>query len=201
MRRTIWTGAAIVAGGLLIAGCGSNTGASGAVAAAGDGDPCGMLTKVEMTAITSDVVTYTDSRDATCTYHSDPKDGVDVTVYRSGGAERMATARTGAKMLGGIGAAVSDKSGAGRDVGTMLNGDTSAPPALGDEALWELNDTLAVRKGEIFIEVSPPTLHDPVTHGGITPVKTEEKTRNRSHDLHQIIAKTRCVTGELSCAV
>ena len=174
MQRTIGHCAIIMAGGLLLTGCGGGKAADGAVASV-NSDPCGFLTKAEMTEITSDVVTYTDGNDGTCTYHSDPKDGVQVTVFRTGGAERMATARTSAKLLGGIGASVANQGGAGGDVGKLLKGETAAALALGDEAMWGLNGTLSVRKGDAFIEVSPPILHDTVTHGGPTPVTADEK--------------------------
>jgi len=176
MRQMIGVWVAVTAGGLAVASCGSADTASGAaVAASGDDDPCTLLTKAEMTEITTDVVTYTDRNGATCTYHSDPKDGVQVTVYRTGGGRQMATVRASAKLLGAIGSGVADQGGAGHDVGTLLKADKSAAPAIGDEAVWELNDTLAVRKGDSFVEASPPIMHDPVTHSGPPLVTKEEK--------------------------
>ncbi len=180
MQRSLGMWVGVMAASFLVGGCGSSNSAagSGATAAAGDnGDPCSFLTKAEMTEITSDVVTFTDSNDATCNYHSDPKDGVQVTVYRTGGAEQMNTRRASAKLLGGMGAAVADKGGAGQDVGGMLKEDKSTPPAIGDEAMWQLNDTLAVRKGDAFVEVSPPIMHDPATHTGYPLVTKDEKRK------------------------
>ena len=138
-------------------------------------DPCSLMTAAEITAITTDVVTKADRNDATCNYRSDPKDGTQVTVYATGGAKQMETVRASARLLGGMGASVADKGGAGADVNTLLKPDKTKAPALGDEAMWELNDTLAVRKGDAFVEVSPPIMHDPATHTGYPLVKKEEK--------------------------
>lgn len=179
MRKFLVTWMGLVAASLVISGCGSDDGAGSgaAVSAGGNGDPCSFLTKAEMTEITTDVVTFTDSNDATCNYHSDPKDGVQVTIYLTGGAAQMSTRRASAKLLGGIGATVANSGGAGQDVGGMLKEDKSQPPTIGDEAMWQLNDTLAVRQGDAFVEVSPPIMHDPATHTGYPLVTKEEKRK------------------------
>ncbi|WP_404338555.1 hypothetical protein AB2M62_06270 [Sphingomonas sp. MMS12-HWE2-04] len=57
----------------------------------------------------------------------------------------------------------------------MLKRDNSAAPKLGDEAMWGANDTLSVRKGDAFVEVTPPLMHDPANHSGYPLVRKEEK--------------------------
>ncbi len=178
----------MLAGGLTVAGCSSSS-AGRAVSATTSTDPCSWLTNAEVTAITTDVVTRTDSNGATCNYHSDPNDGMQVTVYPTGGAAQMETARTSARVLGGIGGSIANKSGAQGDVGAMLKQDTSAPPKLGDEAMWELNDALAVRKGDAFVDISPATMHDPATHTGYPLISKQEKRAIATAVAAKILAK------------
>jgi hypothetical protein len=37
---------------------------------------------------------------------------------------------------------------------------------LGDEAMWESHDVLAVRKAYIFVQVQPQVVHDPARIAG-----------------------------------
>lgn len=169
----------ITVAGLVLAGCGGESGngdsSAAAAAAATELDPCSLLSGEDVARITTDKVSKVDRNGATCRYRSEPNDGVEIVVRASGGAEQMDIARRTAKLLGGIGNAVADKSGAGADVNAMLDAGASAAPALGDEALWQANDTLAVRKGDAFIEVTPPLMHDPADHAGNPLIGKEEK--------------------------
>jgi len=169
--------------GLALAGCGGGkapddgTTASENVTAAPDLDPCGLMTGEEMTAITTDKVIGTRRDGASCTYRSNPDDGVQVTVRTSGGAKAMEVVHRTAELLGGMGGAVGDKGAAGADVADMLKKDTSKAPVLGDEAVWGANDTLSVRKGDAFVEVTPPLMHDPANHSGYPLIGKAEKRK------------------------
>ncbi|AQR73558.1 DUF3558 domain-containing protein [Sphingomonas sp. LM7] len=184
MRHAMTMCTAVVVAGLALAGCGGRqTAENGETAVAGGGaaggghdiDPCTLITPREMTAITTDKVTGTNRDGVSCTYRSEPNDGVQITVRATGGAKAMEVVHRSAELLGGMGGTVADKGGAGADVAEMLKKDTGAVPALGDEAVWGPNDTLSVRKGDAFVEVTPPLMHDPANHSGYPLIRKEEK--------------------------
>ena len=195
MRHSIMTVTALAAT-LALSGCGGSKSASSgdggsAVASTGgsDLDPCSILTSAEMTAITTDVVTRQDRDGATCNYRNDPKDGLQLTVYATGGAAQMKIRHQTTKLLGGMGASVANMGGAGADVSDKLKADTSAAPAIGDEAVWQMNDTLAVRKGDAFVEVSPMMMHDPATHTGYPLVSKADKRAIAQAVATKVLAK------------
>ncbi len=173
---------------LALAGCGGSNGdpdngsTSAAAGTGGTGnaskpiDACSLISAEEMTAITTDKVTAVQPTDAgACDYKSEPNDATQIKAVASGGAKQMETVRKSITLLGGMGAAVADKGGAGSDVNAMLKPDDSKAPAIGDEVVWEANDTLAVRKGDAFVEVSPPIMHDPANHPGYPLISKAEK--------------------------
>lgn len=191
MARMIGT---MLVAGLVLAGCGGGDKAAqgrGAVASGGGAevDPCSLISAEEMTAITTDKVSGTMRDGASCTYRSAPDDGVQITVRASGGAEAMDVVHRTAKLLGGMGDAVADKGGAGADVQNMLQEDKSAAPALGDEAVWGMNDMLSVRKGDAFVEVTPPIMHDPANHSGYPLIGKQEKRKIAETVAARLLAK------------
>lgn len=179
--------------GLALAGCGGGTTPddvpSTTVEAAADPDPCSLMTGKEMTAITTDRVTATRRDGVSCTYRSAPDDGVQVTVRASGGAKAMEVVHRAAELLGGMGGAVADQGGAGADVAGMLKKDMAAAPRLGDEAVWGANDTLSVRKGDGFVEVTPPLMHDPANHSGYPLIGKAEKRKIAEAVAAKMLAK------------
>jgi hypothetical protein len=184
------TGIIFVAG-LMLASCGggasqgngTDTAAAGsgdeaAVAAKGNPvDPCSLITPAEMTAITTDAVSSATADDTTCTYHSKPDDGVALVVDATGGLKQMQVIHNTAKLLGGMGASVADKGGAGKDVSELLKEHKEEAPKLGDEAVWGMNTMLSVRQGNAFVSVTPPIMHDPTNHPGYPLVPVEEKRK------------------------
>lgn len=193
MRRATILGG-VVATGLVLAACGGGNAGGGKaeVRVSGGGgsiDPCSVLSAAEVSAITTDAVTGTRSDDATCYYNSDPSDGVRITVMRTGGARQMAVVHRTAGVLAGMGTAVADKGGAGADAANLLQKDKTAPPKLGDEAAWGINAVLSVRKGDMFVEVTPPLMHDPKTHPGYPLVKTDEKREIARRIAEKVLAK------------
>ncbi|MEP9360372.1 hypothetical protein [Sphingomonas sp. KR3-1] len=185
MRDSMKMCAVVAAAGLALSACGGGKAANGSetgsasegttAVAAADFNPCSLITAEEMTAITTDKVNSLDRRDASCTYKANPDDGVQTTVYVTEGAKHMEIMHRSAKLLGGMGASVADKGGAGADVANQLKEDKSATPALGDEAMWSANNTLVVRKGDAYIEVTPPFMHDPANHSGYPLIATKDK--------------------------
>jgi hypothetical protein len=170
--------------GLVLTACGGGDPAAEgeptdeqASTAGADIDPCSLIKAAEMTAITTDAVTATDRQDQTCHYRSNPNDGLQLTVRRTGGRKAMKTVRDTARLLGGMGASVADQGGAGKDVEGLLKPDTSTPPALGEEAAWGMNDALSVRQGDAFVEVTPPLMHDPANHPGYPIIGKDEKRK------------------------
>ena len=169
----------------------SATDGSQSVAAAGETfDPCSVMTADEMTAITTDKVnTLRRSDTNTCTYQSDPHDGPDVTIYKTDGAHQMEIQRKSSALLGGMGKAVADKGGAGADTDTLLQPDTAVVPKLGDDAMWSTNTTLSVRKGDVFVQVAPPMMHDMANHPGFPIVSVEEKRKIAQAVVEKLLAK------------
>lgn len=185
---------AVMAAGLELMACGGSgkndsTRETAGISSDGSIDPCSLLSAAEMSEITTDAVTGTSRDAATCTYHSDPNDGVQLTVMKTGGAKQMEVVHRTAGVLGGMGNAVADKGGAGADTADLLKKDKTAPPALGDEAAWGLNTVLSVRKGDMFVEVTPPMMHDPKTHPGYPLVKTDEKRAIAQKIAEKVLAK------------
>lgn len=184
---------AVVAAGLALTACGGGkTGGETAEASASAGgafDPCSVLSAAEVSEITTDAVTGTSRDGATCYYNSEPDDGVRITVMKSGGAKQMAVVHRTAGVLSGMGNSVAGKGGAGADAANLLQKDKTAPPKLGDEAAWGLNTVLSVRKGDMFVEVTPPMMHDPKTHTGYPLVKTDEKRAIAQKIAEKVLAK------------
>lgn len=180
VRRT--GSAALLAGVMVLSACGSdgasvNKPVEGAGTAKGEIDPCSYISAQEVSAITTDKVSRAAASEATCTYHAEPDDGVQVTIHAGDGVKRMEVARKTLQLLGGMGKAVAGKGGAGADTEALLRKDRHAAPALGDEAVWGPNAMLAVRKGDFFVEVTPPIMHDPANHSGYPLVSAEERRK------------------------
>jgi hypothetical protein len=170
--RRLGGGAAILAMLALPAGCGKESDSKDgeaqtarATATAERVDPCSFITPGEVTAITTDAVIRATASGNDCTYHADPDDGVQVTVHVHDGVKQMQIVRRSAAVAAGMGRAVAGKGRTGADVGVLLSEDKTALPELGDEAMWGLNTTLSVRKGDFFVSVTPPIMHDPMNHG------------------------------------
>jgi len=196
MQRRSTISAAAAATCLVLAACGggkSDSETADASTSAPGGsvsiDPCSVLSAAEVSAITTDAVTGTSSDDSTCYYKSDPDDGVRITVMKTGGANQMAVVHRTAGVLSGMGESVADKGGAGADAANLLKKDKTAPPKLGDEAAWGMNTVLSVRKGDMFVEVTPPLMHDPKTHPGYPLVKTDEKREIARKIAEKVLAK------------
>lgn len=181
---------ATVAAAISLAGCGGKSadqGASGSSEAAastsGSGedqpaDTCKLLTIEEVSAIIGKKVTQVQPTDpGGCDFKTDDDDGTQLKAFKAGGAHQMEIVHKTADLLGGMGQAVADNGAAGQDVATKLAPDKSAAPAIGDEAAWEANDTLAVRKGDLFVEASPPLMQDMAAHPGNPLLPKEEKRR------------------------
>ncbi len=185
---------AVAATSLALTACGGGktggeTAETSASAGGGAIAPCSVLSAAEVSEITTDAVTVTSSDGATCYYKSDPDDGVRITVMKTGGAKQMAVVHRTAGVLSGMGNSVAGKGGAGADAAHLLQKDKTAPPKLGDEAAWGLNTVLSVRKGDMFVEVTPPMMHDPKTHPGYPLVKTDEKRAIARRLAEKVLAK------------
>ena len=181
----------------LLAACGEGVGnaSSGTTTAASatktdaEFDPCSLIGSDQIGAITTSKIARADRDGATCHYRSALDQAVQVTIYRSGGAERMQTVHRASDLLGGMGQSVADEGGAGADVADLLKKDSSAKPKLGDEAVWGMNSTLSVRQGDAFVEVTPPLLHDPATHSGHPMIPTNEKRAIATKVATAVLAK------------
>jgi hypothetical protein len=176
--RTV-LGAALALAALALAGCGGKkpeqaapaptVSIAPAIPATAKFDPCSVLTPDEVTAVTTDAVSKTEVIDHDCHYHTAfEEDGTQLSIYPTGGAEQMKDIREANSLLGGIGGAVSSQGSVGKDVQASITPPAAAAaPAIGDEAVWAPNDVLAVRKGDVFVQVTPPIVHDPAKHHGM----------------------------------
>jgi len=191
-------GAALLAAIVLLAGCGEEaerkTGQAQkakatATANAERADPCAFITPGEVTAITTDAVIRTTASGHDCTYHADPDDGVQVTVHLHDGARQMQVMRRSAAVAAGLGRAVAGKGRTGADTEALLREDKTAPPQLGDEALWGLNTTLSVRQGGFFVSVTPPVMHDPLNHGTYPLIRRDERRMIAMRVAEKILAR------------
>ncbi|OJT95055.1 MAG: hypothetical protein BGN82_09390 [Alphaproteobacteria bacterium 65-7] len=188
-------GVAVLAG-ILLSGCDGEDRdrqpAGKAAASAGVArkvDPCAYITPGEVTAITTDAVIRATASGDTCVYEADPDDGVQVTIHAGDGVKQMEVVRRSAKVMAGMGNAVSGKGRTGADVGAMLQEDKSVPPALGDEAMWGVNAILSVRKGDFFVAVTPPVMHDPLNHPGYPLIPRAERRRIALDVVRKILEK------------
>jgi hypothetical protein len=191
--KNTMSGLALSLVALALAGCGSNSPArkdtNTAVAADAPSmiapkatasttlDPCNVLTADAVATVTSDKVTHTEVIDHDCHYHTGlDDDGTVISIYPSGGKEQMEDVRKAYKLLGGIGGAVSGVADVGKDVQSAITAPAEGrAPALGDEALWGPNDVLAVLKGDVFVQVTPPVAHDPASHHGMLVSGTDKR--------------------------
>ena len=174
---------------LVLSGCGGGKADNApASVAAADIDPCSLITAAEVAAITTDAVGETRRQQQTCKYVDASGEGVEVTI-KPNGKDEMATMHRVAGVLGGMGAGVADKGGAGADTAALLKQDKAAPPKLGDEAMWGPNTTLAIRKGDTYVEVSPPLIHDMATHKGMPIIDKAEKQKIAVTVAEKVLAK------------
>jgi hypothetical protein len=170
-NRITVIGSALSAMALTLAGCGSKPAASPttneaaassnsppARSAAGF-DPCSLVTADKVTAIIADKITQTEVNDHSCEYHAGPTDeeGTQIMIFKTGGTAQMQDTRKANQLLAGIGGAVSLQGDVGKDVQASI----TPPPkrgawTIGDETVWQPNGVLAVRKGELFVQVTPP---------------------------------------------
>jgi hypothetical protein len=191
MTKTTTGGVALALIALTLAGCGSkpaeqgdtNTTATNVTApraiASAPFDPCSVLTSDEVAAVTGLKVTKTEVIDHDCHYEDDlnNSDGATIQIYRTGGKEQMEAIRKSNTLLGGIGAAVAGQSDVGKDVQASITAPAAdAAPAIGDEAVWQPNDVLSVRKGDVFVTVSPPIAQPPAKHRGIMISDADKRT-------------------------
>lgn len=199
MRSKLMLSAAMAAAGLALAGCGGGGTGNGAATTGGGTetagaetakfDACSVLTTAEVEAITTDKVTKVKDYDGTCFYSSNPSEDLRVTVKKTGGTKAMEIVHRTAGVLSGMGASVKDKGGAGADAAELLKKDQTAAPKLGDEAVWRMNTTLSIRKGDMFVEVTPPMMHDPANHEGYPLIKTEEKRAIAQKIAEKVLSK------------
>ena len=151
-------------------------------------NPCSFLTAQDVAAITGDAVLRTSASGASCTYHAHPDDGVEVTIHAGDGEKRMLDMQRTVKFLGGMGKKVSESGKTGEDVERLLREDADKPN-LGDEAVWAPASILAVRKGSFYVEVKPPIMHHPATHGGYPLISRDDRRKIAMQVAQAILAR------------
>lgn len=153
-----------------------------------DPSPCSYITAKEMEAITTDPVVDTVVEDNSCTYKTRHDDNVRIAVSRHDGEEQMATARRAVGVTEGMGASVADQGAAGADVAAMTKRSADGPQ-VGDDAIWGMAGILYARKGTAYVEVFPPTIHDPVAHKGNPLINKDEKRKIVTTVAEKVFAK------------
>ena len=160
---------------LALSACGSGDGGGNAADAARNEaiaeagkpiDPCSLVTKEEVGAAIGDTITATKAAEATCTYETADAQAASVVVEvdQKDAANHMQVERDTAKALGRMGGAVAGEGAAGADVNAMLS-DSSEAPGIGDEALFDVNARLSVRKGNVYVAVEPPMMRSRMAGG------------------------------------
>lgn len=150
-------------------------------------NPCNVLTADEVAAITTDKVSSTERIGPDCHYHTTfEEDGTVISIYPTGGKEQMDDTRKAMELIGGLANSVSGLADAGKK---SAGGTTNAAPALGDEAFWEPNAKLAVRKGDLFVEVTPTVVHDRATHHGPMMISNADKRAISEKLAEAVLAK------------
>ncbi len=154
---------------------GTGDGAASGAKTAAASDPCSMISKEDVTAVTGEPVLEAKADGDTCHYTTeDDASSLEVLIKRSGGAEEMDVARSAAGALGAIGNEMKGAEGAEGDTGELLSERASAP-AIGDQAFFGANRQLNVLKGDVYFAVSPPTMRSRMSGGN--PLLSGEQRR------------------------
>lgn len=183
---------------LAAAGCGSGSDAPGGNAAAAKAetataevaaiDTCALVTKEEVAAVLGEPILATKADGDSCTYETEDKDAssVTLTAKRGGAAEEMETQKATAKFLGNMGGQMAGKEGAQGDVGKMLA--SGGAGTVGDESLFDANQQIHVRKGDVYIAVQPPFTRSRLK-GGNPLLSRDEKRAMVSAIAQKALAK------------
>ena len=196
MMKLVLKGAALILP-LALAACGDgksdDAGANGAATSAtaqpgAAGDPCGLVTKEDVSAATGETIVEAKSDGDRCTYQTDDAmaASVEVEIKRSGGAEEMDIARRAAGALADIGEGMKDRSGAEADVGNALTSGGAAK--LGDSAFFGPNEQLHVLKGDAYVAVTPPTMRSRMS-GGNPMLSADDKRKMAMAVAEKVLAK------------
>ena len=183
MRIIEWsTGAALA---LALAACGSggdgNEAADSdinvAVGTAKPIDPCSLVTADEVAAIVGDKIVATKPAEGRCSYETADAQASSVTVEvdHKDAENHMRVERDTAKVLGKMGEDAAEEGPAGADVNAMLSQSSDAP-GIGDEALFDTNSRLSVRKGTVYLAVEPPMMRSRMA-GGSPLLSAEDKRK------------------------
>ena len=159
---------------LALAACGSggeagNSAEAGENAAVAEGkpiDPCSLATAEEVGAVVGDKIVATKPDEGRCTYETADAQAsaVIIEVDQKDAENHMRVERDTARVLGKMGGAAATEGAAGQQVNTMLN-ESSDAPGIGDEALFDINSRLSVRKGNIYLAVEPPMMRSRMAAG------------------------------------
>ena len=181
---------------LAVAGCGSESSNEASAAdqdavasgesAAGSADPCSLISKDDIAAVTGEAVVETKAEGNTCRYETDDAmaSSVQVDIKQSGGKEEMEIARTAAGALGSIGEEMKNSGGAEADAGELVS-ESAAAPRIGDQAFFGANQQLHVLKGDSYFAVSPPQMRSRMSGGN--PLLPVEKKREMAVAIAQKI--------------
>lgn len=188
----------IIACALLLAACGgeatneaapqgNETAASAAQPASGD--PCALVSKEEVAAITGEKIVQTKAEGDTCRYETDDAmaSSVQVDIKRSGGKEEMEIARSASGALGSIGEEMKNSGGAEGDTGEML-AKSAAAPKIGDQAFFGANEQLHVLKGDAYFSVLPPHMRSRMSAGN-PMLSTEQKREIAARIAEKVASK------------
>ena len=98
-----------------------------------------------------------------------------MSITPTGGADEMRSFQKANELLAGIGKSVSAQGDVGKDVQSAITAPNGGAPKLGDEAVWGANDVLGVRKGDLYVNITPPITHDPGHKGPLMISDTDKK--------------------------
>lgn len=171
---------------IALAGCGSGGGDSGSSVAAGDTataraertkvDPCSLVTANEVAEAIGEEVVASKAGEGSCTYETADAQASSVTIElnQADAAGEMDAARRASGVLKDLGAKPGTEGGAaGQDLNAMLS-ESGGIPKIGDEAFFDSNSQLNVRKGFTYLKVAPPIMRSRMS-GGNPMLSAEER--------------------------
>ena len=168
---------------------GADAAASGAQTAEATVDPCSLVSKEDVAAVTGEAVLQTKADGQTCRYETDDDaSALQVDVKATGGREEMEVMRKVSGTISDIGEDLKGEGGAKGDTGEIL-AERGAAPKIGDEAFFGANSQLHVLKGDAYFAVLPPIMKSRISTAGNPLLSSEQKREIATGVAQKIAAK------------
>lgn len=172
---------AVVISAALLAGCsggeasqGNAAGERATTAMSAKADPCSLLSAADIEDVVGDKVTKTERDGDYCNYQTSDQDGAEVQYVVGDAKGRMDIDRKVGGAMGDMGRAIANEGAAGADANAMMH-DGGGDAAIGDVSLFIANGGVSFRKGDQYVSITPPIMHDPMTAKGNPLIGKDDK--------------------------